>query len=111
MKQKRKSLNAKGLDVLPKKYRPEIDISEELGAKEASYFQYLVGIIIWIFELGRFDICTETSIMPSHIALSRRGHLESLFHMFSYIKKNKNSDMLLYPTEPDVDMDDLQRED
>ena len=33
-----KSLKAKAADVLPKGYRPEIDISPELGPQEASYF-------------------------------------------------------------------------
>ena len=37
LSQKGKLLNLKGLDVLPKMYHPEIDISEELGAQEASY--------------------------------------------------------------------------
>ena len=86
LRQKGKSLNVKGLDVLPKNYRLEIDISEGLGAKEASYFQSLIGIILWMAELGRFDICTETSIMSSHLALPRRGNLERLFHMLSYLK-------------------------
>ena len=49
LKQKGKSLNAKGLDVLPKNYRLEIDISEELGAQEASYLQSLIGIILCMF--------------------------------------------------------------
>ena len=39
------SLKAKALNPLLKGYRPEIDISEELGPKEASYYQYLIGIV------------------------------------------------------------------
>ena len=104
-------LNAKGLDVLPKKERPEIDISEELGAQEDSYFQSLIGILRRMVELGRVDICTETSMMSSHIALPRRGNLERLFHIFSYLKKHQNSEMLFYPTDPDVKISDFQRED
>ena len=44
LRQKCKSLNAKGLDILLKNYYQEIDISEELGTQEDSYFQYLLGI-------------------------------------------------------------------
>ena len=51
-RQKGKSLNAKGLDVLPKKYRSEIYISEELEAHKASYFQYLIGILNGCFNWG-----------------------------------------------------------
>ena len=31
--------------------------------------------------------------------------------MFSYLKKHHNSEMMFDHTEPDVDMDDFQRED
>ena len=103
-------MNAKGLDVLPKKYRPEIVISQELGAQEDSYLQYLIGILLWMVGLGRVDFCTETSMMLYHLELLRRGNLESLFHMFSYINKHQNSDMLFDTTEIDVNMDDFQRE-
>ena len=111
LRQKVKSLSAKGVDVLTKKYSPEIDISEELGAQEASYFQYLIGILLWIIELGRVDICTDTSMMSSHITLPQRGNLESLFHMFSYLKNHQNSEILFDPTELNFDMADFQRED
>ena len=73
--QKVKLLNAKGLNVLPKKYRPEIDISEKLGAQEASYFQSLIGILQCMVELGRVDICTNNSMISYHLELPRRGHL------------------------------------
>ena len=62
-------------------------------------------------ELGRVDICTETSMMSSHLALPRRGHLEILFHMLSYLKKHQNSEMLFDPTEPDIGMADFRSED
>ena len=45
LRHREKSLNAKGLDVIPKYYRPKIDISEELGAQEASYFKHLIGVL------------------------------------------------------------------
>ena len=108
--QKVKSLNAKGLDVLPKNYRPEIDISEKLGAQEASYFQSLIMILQWVVELGRVDICTETSMISYHLALLRNGHLESSFHMLFYLKKHHNSGMMFDPTEPGVYMADFQCE-
>ena len=111
LSQKGKSFNTKVLDVLPKKYHQEIDISEELGAQEASYFQYLIGIIRRIVELGRVDICTDTIMMSSHLVLPRHGNLERLFHIFSYLNKHQNSEMLFDPTNPYVEMADFQHED
>ena len=37
-------------------YRPEIDITPELGEEDAAYFHSLIGVLIWILELGRVDI-------------------------------------------------------
>ena len=48
--------------------------------------------------------------MSYHLALLWRGHLERLFHMFYYLKKYHNSQIMFYPTDIDVDMVDLQLE-
>jgi hypothetical protein len=50
-------------------YRPEIDVSPELGNTDSSYFHSLVGVLRWIVELGRVDIDVEVSMMSSHLAL------------------------------------------
>ena len=50
-------------------------------------------------------------MMSYHIALQRIGHLKSLFHMFSYLNNNQNSEMLFDTTVPDFDMYDFQRVD
>ena len=66
-------------------YRPETDTSPELSLKQVSYYQSLIGILRWITELGRIDICMETSTMASMMVSPRQGHLEQLFHMFAYL--------------------------
>ena len=55
----------------PSDYRPEFDVSPELSPVEASYYQSLIGILCWVVELGRSDICMETSAMASMMALPR----------------------------------------
>jgi hypothetical protein len=49
---KGKSLPAKAKTPLSSGYRPEVDISEELGPEDASYYQSLIGILRWMVELG-----------------------------------------------------------
>ena len=49
--------------------------------------------------------------MSSDIALPRKGHLGAVFHMFAYLKKHHNSEMVFDPSEPETDMDDFPRED
>ena len=62
-------------------------------------------------ELGQIDIFTEVIMMSSHLALSWKGHLEAVFHMFSYLKKHHNSEVVFDPSEPEIDMADSPRED
>ena len=47
----------------------------------------LIGVLRWEFEIRRVDILYETSIMSTHFALPRVGHLEQLFHVFGYLKE------------------------
>ena len=84
-------------------YRPEIDITEELNPTDAAYYKSLVGVLWWIVELGRGDICVEVSMLASCMAMPRQGHLEQLFHIFAYLKAKHNVEMVFYPSEPEID--------
>ena len=70
--------------------RPEIDVTEDLGPTEASYYMSLIGVLRWMVEMGRVDICVEVSLMSSQMAFPSRGHLEQLFHIFAYLKVHHN---------------------
>ena len=56
-------------------YRPELDVTPVLEAEWASYYQSLIGVLRWIVELGQVDICLQVSMMSSHLAMPRKGHL------------------------------------
>jgi hypothetical protein len=92
-------------------YRPELDVSPELGAIDASYYQSLIGILRWIVELGRVDICLECSMMSSHLALPREGHLHQVFHIFAYLKKYHNTELVFDPSDPCVNESDFELQD
>ena len=66
---KDEKLAAKALTPMKSNYRPEIDITEELGEDESSFYQSLIGVLRWIVVLGRVDICCEVSMLSSHLAL------------------------------------------
>jgi hypothetical protein len=82
---------------------PELDVSPELNPTDAAYFQSIIGILRWIAELGRIDICLEVSMLSSHLALPREGHLAQTFHVFSYLKKYHKTEMVFDPSDPVVD--------
>jgi hypothetical protein len=111
-------LKAKGL-ILPTRadtplssnYRPEIDVTPELNPKDASSYQSHIGVLRWIVELGRVDICCEVSMLSSHLALPREGHLSQVYRTFAYLKKYHNTEMVFDPSEPTIDRSDFERRD
>ena len=53
-----------------------------------------------VIELGRIDIYTETALLSQHLALPRVGHLETVYHVFSYISRHEKSSIIFDPTDP-----------
>ena len=66
------------------KYSPELDTTPALDADDTRLCQEWVGILLWTVELGRLDICLEVSLISSHVANPRRGHLKKILHFFAY---------------------------
>ena len=50
-------------------------------------------------------------MMSSYLAMPREGHLEELFHIFAYLKRNHNSEMAFNPSDPEIDASKFQRQD
>ena len=96
---------------IPTSYSPELDITPELISIDTAYYQSLVGTLRWVVELGRVDICLEVSLMSSHLALPREGHLDKLFHIFAYLKWKHRARVFFDPTHPSIDNDDFPRHD
>ena len=97
-------LPKKASSPFPRDYLPELDISDELTPDEASYYQSQIGILRWAVELGRIDIITEVSMLASHLALPRRGHLEAVYHIYAYLALKHNTRLVMDPTYPIIDM-------
>ena len=92
-------------------YLPELDVSEEISPSDASYYQSLIGILRWIVELGRFDVCLEVSMMSSHLAMPWRGHMEQVMQIFGYLKKYHNAELVFHPSDPTINEQDFERRD
>jgi len=78
-------------------YCPELDVSPVLRPEQANYYQSLIGILQWAVELGRIDIYIDVAMLSSHLAEPRIGHLEQVFHIFSYLKHHTNSHLVFDP--------------
>ena len=107
----RYKLPAKAENPFMMGYSPELDESPTLNPSLASYYQSQIGILRWMVEIGRIDIMTEVSMLASHLAMPREGHLDAVLHVFAYLKKKYNSRLALDPTYPTIDMGDFKEHD
>ena len=53
-----------------------MDVSPVLGPDQANYYQSLIGVLRWAIELGRIDMYIDVSLLSSHLAQPRVGHLD-----------------------------------
>jgi len=63
----------------------------------------MIGVLRWTVELGRIDICTDVSLLASHLALPRQGHFEACLRIMAYLGAKHNTRLFLDPTYPDID--------
>ena len=62
-------------------------------------------------ELGQEDICLECSMMSSHLYMPRQGNLLQVQHMFAYLKKNHNTEMVYGLSDQSIDEATFKRKD
>ena len=65
--------SSRASNPFPTDYDPDLDTTVELDEEQATYYQFQIGILHWIVELGRIDIATEVSQLASHVTLPRKG--------------------------------------
>lgn len=83
-------------------YRPEMDASAELDEGHSARYQSDIGILRWIVEIGRIDIITEVSLLSSHLALPRMGHLMQVWHIYAFLRSRHNGCLIFDPTYPEI---------
>ena len=96
--------SSRATNPFPTDYDPDLDTTNELDEDHATYYQSQIRILHWIVEMGRIDIATEVSRLASHVALPRKGHLQTVFHIYVYLKKRHNSRFALDPSNLEIDM-------
>ena len=53
-------------------YYPEPVVSPAFRQDEASHYQFLIGVMRWMMEIGCIDINTEVSLIPLYVAMPRQ---------------------------------------
>lgn len=88
---------------LPTTYKPELDITKELGPELTSRYRQLIGILRWAVELGRVDMYYEVATLSHYLASPREGHLEAAYHIFAYLKSHPKFSIVFDPKDPVLD--------
>jgi hypothetical protein len=96
------SLPKKAENPFPYDYNPDEDVLMLLDMPTATYYMQLIGILRWMCELGRLDICCETSMLSSYSAMPREGHFKAVMHVMGYLKAHYNSRLIFDPEKPDM---------
>ena len=102
LKKANRALSSKCYTPLSSNYRPELDVTSELKAAGVQRYQELIGVLRWAVEIGRVDILYEVSRMSSHLALPREGHLEQVYHIFGYLKRNPKLRIMFDCSDPGI---------
>ena len=74
----------------------------ELKANGVQHYQDSIGVLRWEVEIGQVDILHEVSLMSSHLALPRHGHLEQVLHIFGYLKEHKKLRLMFDSDHPQI---------
>ena len=69
------------------------------------FYQELIGILRWAVEIGRVNILLEVSLLSSHLALPRIGHLQAVYHIFGYLKQVPKRKLYFDPVLPLINED------
>ena len=86
-------------------YHPSKDVSPELNVQGIQTYQELIGILRWAVKIGRLDILLEVSLLLSHLALPRSGHLQAVYQIFGYLKHVPKRKLYFDPVSPTISED------
>ena len=80
---------------------PESDISDFCDQDQIKQYQTIVGQLIWLSGLGRFDIAVHVMTMSRFRQQPRIGHLESLKKIVGYLANFPHGALRFRLHEPD----------
>ena len=87
---------------LEKGDHPELDTSELLDQDGIQKYQSLIGALQWTVSLGRMDINTAVMTLSSFRVEPRKGHMERIKRLYSYLAKMKHATIRIRTEQPDL---------
>ena len=72
-------------------------MSPFLEDNQENYYQTTVGHMRWDVKIRRIYINLEIYLLSRYLAQPRHGHIEQVFHTFSFLKSHAKSKLVLDP--------------
>ena len=69
-------------------YRPELDVTEELGEELTNRYHKIIGVMRWSIELGRIDFLTWVICLYQHLCSPIERNQDGIYCIFRYQQKN-----------------------
>ena len=86
-------------DAVAKEIRHVLPAFSDPGISIDEVKKQLIGILWWGCELGRLDILHEVALMSAFNTAPRQGHLDAVYHTFSYLNTSGPCSLFFDPTE------------
>jgi hypothetical protein len=80
---------------------PEMDTSDLLEVDDINIYQSLIGTLQWVIQIGRFDITTSVMTLSRFRAAPRKGHLDRVKQIYSYLSKMRHGIICICTELPD----------
>ena len=80
---------------LPAECHSEMDETPDLNEDGIRLYQTLIGMAQWACTIGRLDISFAVSSLSRFSAAPREGHLELAVHLFGFLKKHPNRQIVI----------------
>jgi hypothetical protein len=62
-------------------------------------------------ELGRINIMDDVSMLSSYMMQPQRGHLDQVFHIFGYLKRNRRASIVFDESSVNWDKSQFEKHD
>jgi len=77
-------------------YNPELNGTEYLHVQLITIYPNIMGILLWLCELGRVNITHKDSILSQYMIQPRSDHLSQVLNVFNYLKKCESKGWMVF---------------
>ena len=84
-------------------YNTQLNMIPEIDQGADSHYLSIISTLRWMIKLRRIIIITKGSLLSSHVALPREGHLDVAVHVMAHVGKRCNSRLVNDSLYPEID--------